>query len=446
MPDDFNLEGDNLEPEASLDDFFQPSAEPTKPGKPEPKKAAKPAASDVRLPVDKSKPLFEKEPGAPPTLEVSDAEAETPAKEKSGGGLLSNKILLIGIAVLAVLMLSVGAYYGYTKFFSKEEGTVAPPPKAKPQAQAQAPAPQTTAPAEPAAETKSQAPAPAKPETPAAPATKGQPKPEGKAAAPSEKKAAEKAKTPEKAAPAPEKAAPEVKGKPAPRPAAPGKEAAVKQQEIKKAPTAPGAKPAPAPSPNPKAAPAPAAKAAPTHAPTAKTPPAPAAKAAPKVAPVPKVAMVSTGPYTIQIGSYAFEESKAAPEAKLKDLGLTDYHYVDQAQRVHLYDVVAGKGLDKSQADSLVKSLAGLKFVPRLEPAGNRYTVIAYSYGKRADADHAKAKIEKAGLGKVSISSYSKTMTLHQLRVGGFPSSAAARPTMAALRKAGFHPVIARER
>jgi cell division protein FtsN len=156
--------------------------------------------------------------------------------------------------------------------------------------------------------------------------------------------------------------------------------------------------------------------------------------------------MVSTGPYTIQVGSYAFEASKATPEAKLKDLGLTDYHYVDRAQRVHLYDVVAGKGLDKTQAESLLKSLAGLKFVPRLEPQGDRYQVIAYSYGNRADAERAQAKIEKAGLGKVFISSYSKTMTLHQLRVGGFPSSLAAQATLPTLRQAGFHPLIVRER
>ena len=471
MPDDFKLEGDNLEPEASLDDFFQPSTEPAKPGKPEPKKGAKP---DARLPVDKSKPLvMDDEPAPPPALEVTDAETEPAVPEKSGGGLLSNKLLLIGIAVLAVLVVGVGVYYGYTKFFSKEEEAVAPAPQSKAPAKAPAPAPEKIAQAAPAAETKQPPAAPAKPETPAVPAAKATPKPEAKAVPP-EKKPAPPAKAPEKIAPPPPaKPAPEAKAKPATPPLAPGKEAAAKQPEIKKAPSVPlptKTAPAPAaktaPAPIAKTAPAPTAKIAPAPpAATAKTTPAkppvgarvtppaqssaqskpaPAAKAAPT--PAPKAAMVSSGPYTLQVGSYAFEESKTAPEAKLKELGLTDYHYVDQAQRVHLYDVVAGKGLDKSRADALLNSLAGLKFVPRLEPKGDRYQVIAYSYGNRADAERAQAKIEKAGLGKVSISSYSKTMTMHQLRVGGFPSAAATRATLAALRKAGFHPVIVRER
>jgi hypothetical protein len=413
MPDKFSLEGEGLEPEASLDDFFQPSTEPTRPTATAPVKGAKAAPSDTRLPVDRDK-LFPPEASEqPPQLEITDLE---PEPEKKGGGLFSNKLLLVLIAVLIVAVVGAGSFFAYTMFFSPKEevaATTPPPPKPQPAPTQETPAPPPAAekaeaktPSAPPGTTpaEGQAAAPSKPEK----KKKGEaaPAPAAPAAKPEKPQAAAKGKpaapAPAPAAAQPEKAPAGAKGKPAPKPPAAGKESAAKQPEVKKAP-------------------------------------------GPPPAPPPKVALAGRGPYRIQVGAYALAESQVEPVNKLKELGLTDYNFVPRDQKVHLYDVAVGKALDKAKADDLAKKLTDMDFAPRLEPDGAGSKVIAYSYGNRADADRAKAKIERAGLGKASISSSNRTMTLQQLRVGHFPSQSAAQETLSRLRQAGFRPVIVRE-
>jgi len=390
MPDEFSLEGEGLEPEASLDDFFQPSTEPTRPTATAPVKGAKVAPSDTRLPVDRDKPFPPEASEQPPQLEISDLE---PEPEKKAGGLFSNKLLLVLIAVLIVAVVGAGSFFAYTMFFSpKEELAATTPPPPQPQ-----PAPTQETPAPPPAAEKAEA------KTPSAPP--GTTPAEGQAAAPSKpekKKKGEAAPAPAEPAAKPEKPQAAAKGKPAPKPPAAGKESAAKQPEVKKAPS-------------------------------------------PPPAPPPKVALAGRGPYRIQVGAYALAESQVEPVNKLKELGLTDYNFVPRDQKVHLYDVAVGKALDKAKADDLAKKLTDMNFAPRLEPDGAGSKVIAYSYGNRNDADRAKAKIERAGLGKASISSSNRTMTLQQLRVGHFPSQSAAQETLSRLRQAGFRPVIVRE-
>ena len=400
MPDKFSLEGEGLEPEASLDDFFQPSTEPTRPTATAPAKGAKAAPSDTRLPVDRDK-AFPPETSEPaPQLEVTDAE---PGPVKKGGGLFSNKLLLVLIGVLIVAVIGAGAFFVYTLFFSPKEelaATAPSPPKPK-----SAPIQETPAP--PPAAKKAEAKTPSAPpgktpaESQAVPPAKPEKKKKGEAA-PAVERVPPPAPPP--AAAKPEKPPTGAKGKPAKEPPAVGKESAAKQPEVKKAPSPP-----------------------------------------PTPAPPPKVAMASTGPYRIQVGAYALAESQVQPVNKLKELGLTDYNFVPRDQKVHLYDVAVGQALEKAKADDLAKKLKDLGFAPRMGPDGSGSKVIAYSYGNRGDADRAKAKIERAGLGRASITSSTRTMTMQQLRVGHFPSPSAAQPTLARLRQAGFRPVLVRE-
>lgn len=395
MPDDFSLEGEGLEPEASLDDFFQPSTEPSRPAATAPAKGAKVAPSDKRLPVDRDQPFPDAASEQPPQLEVTDAEPASEEPKAKTGGLFSNKLLLVIIGVLIVAVIGAGSFFAYTMFFSPKEevaATAPPPPKPKPATTQETPA------APPAAE-KAEAKTPSTPpgKTPAegpAPA----------AAKPEKKKKGGAAPAPAQPAAHPEKPQAAAKGQPAPKPKAAGKESAAKQPETKKTPSPP-------------------------------PPPAPPAK----------VALASSGPYRIQVGAYALAASQVEPVSKLKELGLTDYNFVPRDQKIHLYDVAVGQALEKAKADELAKKLKDMGFVPRLEPNGAGSKVIAYSYGNRGDADRAKAKIERAGLGKVSIASSTRTMTVQQLRVGHFPSRSAAQATLSRLLKAGFRPVIVRE-
>lgn len=381
MPDKFSLEGEGLEPEASLDDFFQPSTEPAKGGAGKP---AKVSPADTRLPVDRDKPVPAETP-EPPQLEVPETE---PGPGKKEGGLLSNKLLLILIGVLVLAVIGAGSFFAYSMFFgTKSEEVASAPPPAKPKAK---PAPEVQPP-----ETA------AKPEQTAAPSAEGKPQAPAK---PEKKKKEEPAVPPTPLKP--EKTPAKAKADTVPPTGA--KETAAKLPETKKTVSPPPVKPA-------------------------------AAKTAPQSV------LAGVGPYRIQVGAYALAESQVKPLNRLKELGLTDYNFVPREQKVLLYHVAVGKALDKAPAEALSRQLTELGFAPRLEPDGNGFQVIAYSYGNRRDADRAKSKIERAGLGRVSIQSSRRTMTLQQLRVGHFTSRAEAQTTLTRLRQAGFQPVLVRE-
>jgi cell division protein FtsN len=160
-----------------------------------------------------------------------------------------------------------------------------------------------------------------------------------------------------------------------------------------------------------------------------------------------KTVGISKGPYTIQVGSYMMKESMAGPEEKLFRLGLTDYHYLDTERTMRVYDVYVGGIMKKSEAEAIQADLAGIGFKPTLKKEkGDSCRVLAYSYGSRSVANQTKAKIEKAGIGKVEVKSGRRRVTLHQLRVGHFSSARDAQGAINTLKKAGFDTILVKEK
>ncbi len=391
--DDFTLDGGSSGVEASLDDFFQPAEAPRT--RPQP-----PVAGFEDAPIPKGAPMpeftaavAEAPPPLPPEAEAAEAE---PKK------FLSPMILLIIVIVLALGVLGAGGYFAYNMFLAGPDETQA--------ANVKPPPPKLDKPVSVQPEKPGEKPKPGEPSKPDTGQAKDDKKP---APAPGGKEAAK-----------PPQAAKADK---------PGQEPAQKE------------KPAPAPEKQPektaKAAPPPAKKQPPPKPAPAKTAP----EKAPETKPI-KTASLSTGPYTIQVGSYMMRESMTGPEKKLNQLGYTDYHYVDTKRTLTVYDVFVGGTMGQQQADKVKADLEALGYKPAIKNVGvDKYKVLAYSYGSRSVANRSKAKIDKAGIGKAEVKSERRNVTLHQLRVGHFPSATKAKSSITDLKKAGFETILIKE-
>lgn len=108
--DDFSLDGDSSNVEASLDDFFQPAAGPDA----QPKEAA---PSRPSPPVDIFEPGLS--PSEPPPPPVSEPEPAAEG-EKRIRKIFSTKLLIIIVAVLGVAVLGAAGYFAYSFFFAKD--------------------------------------------------------------------------------------------------------------------------------------------------------------------------------------------------------------------------------------------------------------------------------------------------------------------------------------
>ncbi len=164
------------------------------------------------------------------------------------------------------------------------------------------------------------------------------------------------------------------------------------------------------------------------------------AKASPKAIAKPAAYKApAKGRYSLQIGAYMLDASKAEPERKLRNLGFSDYHYVDMRRTMGIYDVVVGRGLSKDESNKVISKLKGMGYVPQAKSDGS---ILVYSYSSKSIAYQTKDKISRAGLGPVDVKYQRKSITLHQLRVGSYQTHSDARTDIDKLRRAGLSPVI----
>ena len=139
-------------------------------------------------------------------------------------------------------------------------------------------------------------------------------------------------------------------------------------------------------------------------------------------------------------------ESMEEPINALRRLGYNNLYYVDLSRSLVIYHLYLTGAFDQKTAEAKKNSLVQIGFKPRLEQQGTQFRVIAYSYGKNSIAQGSKAKIEKAGLGPAEIIPRTGPVTLHQIRVGPYSTSADARNVVQKLSANGFKPVLVEEK
>jgi len=166
---------------------------------------------------------------------------------------------------------------------------------------------------------------------------------------------------------------------------------------------------------------------------------APLAKPAGEPAPSPSPPVKSTGgPYMVQVGAYMLEASKIEPERRLKELGYADFHYEPLRRTIKIYHVLVGENLTRDKALEIMNKLSGLGYKPQIQNDSGGYKVLAYSYGSYSTAKSTRSKIQRAGLSPVMIKSETKSVTMDQLRVGGYKNRTEANKTLRHLKNSGF--------
>jgi len=139
------------------------------------------------------------------------------------------------------------------------------------------------------------------------------------------------------------------------------------------------------------------------------------------------------------------KESLDDPLKEVHSLGYNNLYYVDRQANLMIYHLYLKEQFDLAAANAKKQSLEGIGFKPRLEQAGTRYRVIAYSYGSNSVALNSKNKIEQAKLGPAEIVSRRENVTLHQLRIGPYAMKSDAVKVLQALKQKGMSPALVEE-
>jgi hypothetical protein len=132
--------------------------------------------------------------------------------------------------------------------------------------------------------------------------------------------------------------------------------------------------------------------------------------------------------------------------SEIKPLGYSNLYYIDMKQNLRIYHLYLKGEFDLNTANNKVKALEAIGFKPKLEQTGPQYRVLAYSYGNNAVALKSKKKIDQEKLGPAEITSERATVTLHQLRIGTYPTRVDAAKVMYNLRQKGFVPALVEEK
>jgi len=132
--------------------------------------------------------------------------------------------------------------------------------------------------------------------------------------------------------------------------------------------------------------------------------------------------------------------------SEIKPLGYTNLYYIDMKQNLRIYHLYLKGEFDLNTANAKKGALEQIGFKARLEASGAQYRVLAYSYGNNAVALKSKKKIEQEKLGPAEIISKRETVTLHQLRIGPYPTRVEAAKVMQTLRQKGFSPARVEEK